>query len=309
MYYKYSDFLKKRYGQKVYKIPVNLPLTCPNRDGTIGVCGCSFCADVGTGFESLPSDMPIVDQIENNIAYIGKKYKSLLYIIYFQNFSNTYMPLQDFKKMLKAIPKRGDIVGVSISTRPDLIREDYLKAAEDLGIDIYFELGLQSVNYKTLKKINRGHTLAEFIDSVYRIKQHGFFVCAHVILNLPWDDLEDVIECAKIVSALRVDLVKLHSLYIMQNTALGDLYQKGEIKLISCDEYIERIIIFLEYLKKDIAVERLISRAPQEGSLFVNWGIGSYTLSNMIEKQLENENCQQGKKCNYLGGQLLEKFD
>ena len=297
-YKKYSDYLKQKYGEKVYKLPVNLPLTCPNRDGQLGYGGCIFCAETGAGFECHPSDMPIEEQLSKNARYIGSHYGAGKFIAYFQNFSNTYLALEDFKNMLYCVDAES-IVGVSISTRPDLIHPKYLDIAKEFsmntGKDIYIELGLQTVNYKTLKKINRGHSLAEFIYAVNLIKSYSLPVTAHLILNLPWDDMADTIEASKIVSALKVNFIKLHSLYIMEHTELGRQYQNGEIKLISCQEYIERVAAFLQYLSPDIYIERLVGRAPEEGSLFVNWGMSSFKVMNLIEEYLYSNQIFKGK--------------
>ena len=164
------------------------------------------------------------------------------------------------------------------------------------GINISIELGLQTVNYHTLKIINRGHTLAEFIDAVLRIKKYNFEICTHLILNLPYDNIDDVVETAKILSVLKVEQVKLHSLYVIENTVMGTLLKKGELKLLSKGDYIERVITFLEYLDKDIIVQRLIGRAPKENSLFVNWGTSWWKIKEEIESEMLKKQTFQGAK-------------
>lgn len=311
LYRVYSVYLKNKYGEKVYKLPINLPITCPNRDGSVGYGGCIFCGEVGAGFESLSNVIPVREQILKNMAYIKKRYKANKFIAYFQNYTNTYMNLELFKNYIKEAIL-DDIVEIDISTRPDCISDEYLEFLKtiknDYGINITIELGLQTVNYHTLKKINRGHTLAEFIDSVIRIKSFGFEICTHLILNLPWDTMEDVIENAKILSALSVDHVKLHSLYVVENTQLAKLYKEGRIQIISKEEYIFRVINFLEYLKSDIVVQRLIGRAPEENTIFVNWGTSWWKIKEEIINKMIELKTFQGKKCNYLNGSALEKF-
>ncbi|HZK57188.1 MAG TPA: TIGR01212 family radical SAM protein, partial [Clostridia bacterium] len=225
LYRTYSRYLIEKYGEKVYKLPINLPITCPNRDGKLGTGGCTFCAEGGTVFENLPDTDSVEQQIKGIREHIREKYKANKYIAYFQNFSNTYMPIDVFKNYIKNAVME-DIVEIAISTRPDCIGEEHLEFLTDLrlekGIEISFELGLQTVNYHTLNKINRGHTLGEFIDAVLTIKRYKFGICAHLILNLPWDNMDDVIENAKVVSALNIDQVKLHALYIMENTMMGE---------------------------------------------------------------------------------------
>ncbi|NLY21364.1 MAG: TIGR01212 family radical SAM protein [Tissierellia bacterium] len=301
VYNTYSNFLKEKFGEKVYKIPIKQELTCPNRDGNCGVGGCIFCSEEGGSHENLSTELSVTQQLEKNIGYIGKRYNANKFIAYFQNFTNTYLPLDEFKKNLSDVAKP-NVVGISISTRPDCVSDEYLEAIQLYSKDymITFELGLQTVNYKSLIKINRGHTLAEFIDAAIRIKKFGYRVCTHIILNLPWDDMVDVIECAKILSALGVDEVKLHSLYITDGTVLGEMYKNNEIEIISQDEYEERVINFLSYLSDDIVVQRIIGRAPEENSLFVNWNTSWWKIRDNIVKKMVDRNIHQGTSANYL---------
>ncbi|HOK49626.1 MAG TPA: TIGR01212 family radical SAM protein, partial [Sedimentibacter sp.] len=193
-----------------------------------------------------------------------------------------------------------NIVEIDISTRPDCISDEILEYLSDLKnlnrVNITVELGLQTANYHTLRDINRGHTLAEFIDAVLRIKKYDFDICAHVILNLPGDTMLDTVETAKILSALKIDQVKIHSLYIMEGTEMGRAYKNNEIAVISKDEYVERVIVFLEHLDKEIAVQRLIGRAPEEKSLFVNWSMSWWRIKDEILNKMESEKRYQGSK-------------
>lgn len=310
-YRTYSQYLKEKYGEKVYKLPVNLPITCPNRDGTVGVGGCIFCGDVGAAFENLPCTMDIKEQIQQNMDYIGKKYKAKKYIAYFQNFTNTYMPVDIFKENIKKAVME-NIVEISISTRPDCIREDYLvflkELSETTGINISFELGLQTVNYHTLKKTNRGHGLAEFIDAVLMIHKYGFEICTHLILNLPWDTVDDVIECARVISSLKVEQVKLHSLYIVKDTPMAQMYTNGDFSMGTYYDYVDRVIAFLEHLSPDVVIQRLIGRAREDLTLFANYGTSWWKIKDNIDEQLEFRDTYQGKKFDYLGGNALKNL-
>jgi radical SAM protein (TIGR01212 family) len=204
------------------------------------------------------------------------------------------------------------IVEIAISTRPDCINDKYMQFLSDISrernINITIELGLQTVNYKTLNKIKRGHTIAEFIDAVLRIKRYGFLICAHIILNLPWDDEEDTIECSKFISSLGVDFVKFHALYICEGTEMAELYKSDKIKMISKDEYVDRVILFLQYLKPDTAIQRLIGRAPKENSLFCNWNMSWWKIKDEIDEKMINNKITQGEKCDYLNGSALIKM-
>lgn len=312
VYYAYSDYLKGKYGEKVYKLPVKLPITCPNRDGNLSIGGCTFCGEEGGSFENLSSCIPVKDQLLKNKEYIGTKYKAKKFIAYFQNFTNTYIPFEIFKQFINEAIQE-DIVGISISTRPDCIDKKHLQFLSDIqynkGIDISIELGLQTVNYHSLKKINRGHGLAEFIESVIRIKEMELRVCAHVILNLPWDDMTDVIETSKVLSALGVHEVKLHSLYLMEDTIMAKQYRNGEFQISSKGEYIKRTVAFLEYLDPQIVVQRIIGRAPKEGAIFVNWQESWWRIRDEIVLYMKEGNTHQGRKFNYLGGNALKTFN
>lgn len=308
LYNKFSSYLKEKYGQKVYKIPINIPVTCPNRDGTIAFGGCIFCGEDGAGFETLSSCIPIKEQLEKNIDYIGKNYGSKKFIAYFQNYSNTYVDFSLFKKYIKDCIT-SDIVAIYISTRPDVINDKYLNFLENIkleyDIDVVIELGLQTINIKSLKFLGRGHFLAEFIDAVLRIKKHNLEVCAHMILDLPMDDLDDVIEGARILSVLEVSQVKCHSMYILDGTILGDQYKKGLISPISKENYIERVISFLEYLSPNIIIQRLLGRAPKEKTLFCNWNNSWWKIRDEIENKMILEKRYQGSKFNYTNGILV----
>ena len=324
VYNTFSEYLINRYGEKTYKLPIALnPIytdengatrsyTCPNRDGTCGVEGCTFCGEIGAGYENLPADMTVTEQIAVNKAHIVPKYKATKFIPYLQNFSNTYMPLERFAAYLEEAAQAEGVVAVYIATRPDCIRDDYLKIMQDLAgkyrIDICVELGLQTVNYHTLDKINRGHSLAEFIDAILRVKKYGLQTCAHLILNLPWDTDRDAIEAAHIMSALQLDQVKLHALYIVKGTVMAEQYEKGELELIGRDEYQKRVILFLRHLSPNIVLQRVIGRAPAENTLFSNWSTGWFKIRDGIIHQMEEQGFKQGDCCDYLNGAALRKF-
>ena len=306
-----SAFYKERYGEKAYKIPVALPLTCPNRDGSAGVGGCTFCGEIGAGYENRPASMTVKQQIDETVVHIAKKYKAYKYIPYFQNFSNTYLPPEKFHQYVEEACLE-HVVGIAIATRPDCVHDAYLDILKDIqnkyGIDIYVELGLQSVNYHTLQKVNRGHTMAEFIDAVLRIKRYGFAVCTHMILNLPWDTMDDVIEGAKTLSALQVDQVKLHALYLVKNTKMARDYEAGEFTLISAEEYARRVVEFLRYLDPKIVLQRLVGRAPEENTIFTNWSMGWWRVQDLIDQIMEDEDISQGSGYDYLHGAAVQKF-
>ena len=292
-YRKYSDFLREKFGEKVYKLPVKLDLTCPNRDGTCGMGGCIFCGEEGGSFEN--NFGTVREQILKNKDIIKNKYKANKYIAYFQNFTNTYMPFEDFKRVIEESLIE-DVIGVSISTRPDYLPKKHLDFLEELNKNYFVtvEIGLQTPNYHSLKKLNRGHGLSEFIDAALKLKKRNLNVCTHIIIGLPWDDDLDIVECAKILNVLNIDEVKIHALYILKDTALGKMYERGEIDPISLDDYKKKVILFLRNLKDDIIVERIIGRAPYENSLFCNWNTSWWKIRDDIIEVMHENGYTQG---------------
>lgn len=299
LYNVYSVWLKERYGEKVYKIPINIPVTCPNRDGTKGVGGCVYCGEKGGGNETLSDQLTVSEQMEKNIAYIGKRYNAKKFISYFQSFSNTYCDFEDFKRWING-SIRPDVVEISISTRPDCISDHQLrflqKIKHDYGLEVTIELGLQSVNPRTLAIINRGHTLEEYYQAMDRIKSVGLMTCTHMILDLPWDQEEDVISAAKILSEKGTDFVKCHSLYIEKNTLLKQWYDEKELTLLTMEDYIQRTILFLEHLSPNIVIQRLIGRVPKEDSIITNWNTSWWKIKDELEARMKQENNYQGRK-------------
>lgn len=308
-YLRYSDFLKTIYGEKVYKLPVSLPVSCPNRRGKEG--GCIFCGEKGAGFENLSCAISVREQLEKNKAYIGRRYNAGKFIAYFQNYTNTFMPLNVFKDYMEQA-QADDIVEIAVATRPDCVSDKYLDVLYDIkqktGTNITVELGLQSVNPDTLVKINRGHGVSEYIDAVMRIKQYGFFVCTHMMLNLPWDTKDDTDEGAKLISVMNSDFVKLHALYIVKGTEMARLYEKGEAEICSLEEYKGRVISFLRLLRPSIAVERIIGRAPEEDTVFSNWGTSWWKIRDDIERHMTDNSIRQGDGFDYLNGKALKIF-
>ena len=312
MHYRdYSTYLKETYGEKVYKLPISLSdAKCPNRDGSISFGGCSFCDASGSGFQCLPSEWTITAQLTENRDFYHKRFGAEKFIAYLQSYTNTYLPFSRFQEVIEEICAFPDLVGIAISTRPDCVNEQYLSylshTAQSRKLDIDIELGLQTVNYRTLAAVNRGHSLAEYIDAVIRIKKYHLTTTAHIILNLPGDEMIDVIETAKILSALDVDAVKLHSLYIVGGTALAKSYVRGEFEVISPEDYIERAVTFLEYLHKDVVIQRLVGKGPKDNLIFGNWDSSWWKIKDAIEDELIRKNSYQGKKCDYLNGHALK---
>ena len=202
---------------------------------------------------------------------------------------------------------------IALATRPDCVSDSYLEKLADIKsktkVDISVELGLQTVNYHALEEIRRGHSLAEYLDAMQRINKYGLESCTHVILNLPGSDRLDVIETAKVLSAMKTTEAKIHALYIIKGTSMAEEYLAGKLQLVSMEEYMERVILFLEYLDKAIVVQRLIGRAPESHTEFSNWGEKWWEIKGKIDKILEERDGYQGRLCDYLNGKALKKYE
>ena len=298
LYRAYSTYLKDEYGEKVYKLPVNLPGTCPNRDGKSGLGGCYFCSAKGAGFESLPSSLQVASQLEKNKVYIGKRYGAKKFIAYFQNYTNTYMSYKDFRAYMEAacVP---DVVELDISTRPDCIDEGHLNILKEIEaahkVNIVLELGLQTTNEDSLRRINRGHGVDAFVEAVELIHGYGFKICTHLIMNLPWDDKDEPRRMAELMNRLSIEMVKLHSLYIAKDTVFAHMYERGEFEICSMEDYVSRVVDFLVHTNGNTAVQRLVGRAPKEDTVFCNWSTSWWKIKDMIEEKMLNEHLWQGK--------------
>ncbi len=290
----YNSYLQHLHGDKTYKLVVHIPSTCPNRDGTKGTRGCSFCSEKGTGFEASHNAEPIPIQLEKARERVIKRYKAKKFIAYFQNYTNTYMPVHVFMSYLEACINQ-DLVGIDIATRPDTLSDEYLEAIREFatrtGLVITFELGLQIANDSVLKAINRGHSVADYIACAKRIKAYGFKLCTHIILNLPGTNEADVLRTVRLMNQLEMDIVKLHSLYIAKGSLFAEDYLEGKIELGSVDEYVNRVILFMTHLNPSCAIARLVSRIPEEDALFSNWNLSWWKVYNMIMETM-TLNCQ-----------------
>ncbi len=296
-YNAFSNYLKDRYGCRVYKTPVSIPCGCPNRDGACGRGGCIFCGDESAGFETLENNVPVAGQLQVNMGYIGSKYKADKFIAYFQNYSNTYLDFDKFKSFMEQSCVK-NVVALYISTRPDCVEKRHAEFLAELSlrenVDIVVEMGLQSVSDETLLFLKRGHTAQSFFDSASMLKSYGIGVCAHMISDIPVEDAETVERGAVMLSDAGIEQVKCHSLYVLKDTELGRMYENGEIEMLECGDFIERTILFLRNLDRDIVVQRLTGRAPEKRTLFCNFGRSWRSIVDEIVQKMNNRGVEQG---------------
>lgn len=297
-YNRFSDHLKNLYGVKVYKVTLDAGFTCPNRDGTISNEGCVFCDNGGSFSQLYPSNISVKEQLDLGITLAIDKYKAEKFLAYFQAYSNTYKPVNELKIIYDEALSREDVIGMSIGTRPDCVDEEKLDLISDYTKKhyIWLEYGLQSIHDRSLKFINRGHDFAAFVNALKNTQKRNINVCAHVILGLPNETKQDMLETAKVLGDLGVNGVKIHLLCVLNNTRLAKLYFQGKIPMMEEDEYVETVCDFLELLPPSVTIHRLAGNGLKPNMLAPGWLSKKFIVLNKIDKLLEERNSFQGSK-------------
>jgi len=298
-YRTFSAYLQDIFGCRVHKIGLDAGFSCPNRDGSCGVGGCSYCENESFSHHTagLSTPLPLYEQLAHGIEYMGRRFKAEKFIAYFQAFSGTHAPVDRLRGTYDVILSFPQVVGLFISTRPDCVGQKVLEliASYKANYLTWLELGLQSSHDDTLRRINRGHGVADFTEAVKRAHGHGLPVCAHVILGLPGEDRERMLATAGCLNDCGVESVKLHCLHVMEGTALAGEWRKGEIKLLKQEEYSGLVCDFLERLRPETIIQRLAVDIQGKGLLGPQWcGRGKRVTLRMIERELERRGSRQG---------------
>lgn len=297
-YNQYSAHLKNKFGVKVYKVTLDAGFSCPNRDGSISNGGCIFCDDGGSFSQAHSNLLSVEEQLEVGIESLSARFKAKKFMSYFQAYSNTYKPLEELEKIYKSALKHPDIVGLSIGTRPDCVDGEKLKMISQFKEDYYtwIEYGLQSVHDKTLKAINRGHDFDCFLRAYEKSKEEGLNVCAHVILGLPGETKEEMLQTAQKLAELGVDGVKIHMLCALEGTKLSKMHEAGEISFMSEEDYIHTVCDFLEILPAETTIHRLAGNGLKKNLIAPRWIGKKLDSLNKIDRELEKRASFQGKK-------------
>ena len=300
-YNTYGAFLRQKFGCRVFKVSVDAGFTCPNRDGTLGVGGCTYCSNESFLPPSADRGLPLRLQIDGGAEFLRRRFRAEKIIVYFQPFSNTHAPLDRLVPLYEEALSHEGVVGISIGTRADCVDEGKIAWLESLARRTFMtlEYGLESVYDGTLKRINRGHDFACFLDALKLTQNRGVFLAAHVILGFPWESREEILEMAHVISGLGLDFLKLHHLHVLRDTPLGLEYSRRPFPLPSLDEYVALVVEFLERLSPDIKVERLFGQAPEAQLLGPHWGRSRAQLRRAVEDQLEARQTYQGRLCRY----------
>lgn len=287
-YLSFNKYLKDKFGQKVYKISLDGGFTCPNRDGKIDTRGCIFCSKGGSGDFAQNRNLSITEQIESGKKIVEKKIKSGKYIAYFQAFTNTYAPVEILRAKYSEAMNHPDIVALSIATRPDCLGDDVIKLLDEMNKikPVFVELGLQTIHSDSAKYIRRGYSLEVYNEAVKKLKNIGVNIVVHIILGLPNESEEDMLESIKYVCQSQIDGIKLQLLHIIAGTDLAKDYEKGLFKTLEFDEYVELIAKCVAIIPKNIVIHRLTGDGAKKDLIAPLWSADKKRVLNAINKAL-----------------------
>ena len=293
-----NSFLRDKFACRVQKIPLDAGFSCPNRDGSKGRGGCIYCGATGSGTGAYKRMPDIRDQMEQGMRFFGKRYKARRFIAYFQGFSNTYGPEERLERLYRSALISEEVVGLSIGTRPDCINDKILDVLERLAAErmVWVEYGLQSSHEQTLNRINRGHTLEDFISAVHRTQHRGILICAHLILGLPGEDRTMMRQTAESIAGLNLDGLKIHLLYVLKNTKMEEIYRRGHYTCLKMDEYADLVVDVLERMPPATVIQRLTGDPnPLSDLVAPDWAVKKSETLRFIDRRLEERDTFQGK--------------
>lgn len=300
-YHTWNYYLRSNFGEKVFKVSINAGLSCPNIDGTVAYGGCTYCSKQGSGdFAGNPNDN-LIKQFEDIKEMMHKKWHNAKYIGYFQAFTNTHAPVSILKEKYETILNLDDVIGLSISTRPDCLPDDVLEYLSELNkkTNLWVELGLQTIHDETSKIINRGHDYNTFLEGVEKLKKHNIKTVVHIINGLPGEDYNMMMETAKAVADLGVHGIKIHLLHVLKETPMENMLKKGMFNLMEKDDYINLVCDQLEIIPPEMVVHRLTGDGKRDEIVGPMWSLKKWEVLNAIDDTMRERNSYQGiKYCN-----------
>ena len=296
-YYDFKSFLRNRFGCNVYKLQIDAGFTCPNRDGSLGTGGCSYCDGRGSGLRRKGPLPSVSEQIEAGKDHYRRLRRAAKFIAYFQTFTNTYAPVAKLKALYDEALSQEDIIGISVGTRPDCVDGNVIGLFEEYARKhhVWVEYGLQSVHDATLRRINRRHDAETFRRAVLETADRGIHVCAHIIAGLPGETHAQILETARFVASLPIQGIKIHLLLALDGTVIGDLYRAGRIRMMEKDEYVSTVCDILEALPPGMVIQRLTADGYRDIFLAPEWGKKKLDVLNAIDGELELRDSYQGR--------------
>jgi len=300
-YLPYSEVLKAKFGCKVYKLTLDAGFTCPNRDGTKGVGGCTFCDETGSSSRAQNKKDSITTQLEKNMIRMRERFGAEKFIAYFQSYTNTYSRVERLKRLYdEALSAHPDIVGLAISTRPDCVDHEKLAliaSYQSPGRYVCLEYGMQTIHDKTLAVLNRCETHQDFLNAYAMTREYDISTCVHVILGLPGETREEMMQTATTLSTLKPAGVKIHLLCAMKNTPLEQQYLRNEWSPLEQDTYVALVCDFIEHLDPAIAIHRITGNGHREGLVAPRWLLKKHEVRMQVEQELYRRGSCQGSAC------------
>lgn len=303
LYNDYGDYLKRIAGVKVQKISLNAGFTCPNRDGTVGRGGCTYCNNQTFNPAYCMTEKTVTEQLEEGKAFFERKYLEMKYLAYFQAYTNTYGALETLKAKYEEALKCPDVIGLVIGTRPDCMPLSLLDYLEELNRRclLIVEYGIESTDDETLRRINRGHTFAQSAAAIKAAAGRGIRTGGHIILGLPGESRDGMLQQARVISELPLTTLKLHQLQLIKGTRMAREYRENpsDFHLFTADEYIDLVIDYIERLRPDLVLERFVSQSPPELVLAPKWNLKNYQFTEKVKKRMRERQARQGSLYNY----------
>lgn len=300
LYNDFPTFLKRFFPYKVQKISLNAGFTCPNRDGSKGLGGCTYCNNQTFNPDYCRTEKPITRQLEEGKQFFAHKYPEMKYLAYFQAYTNTYGELESLKRKYEEALAVDGVVGLVIGTRPDCMPDALLHYLEEVNKHTFLlvEYGIESTNDETLGHINRGHTFQATADAVERTAACGILTGGHVILGLPGETHRSIVDQAGILSRLPLTTLKMHQLQLIRGTRMALEYEQHpeDFHLFDVEEYIDLVIDYVEHLRPDLVLERFVSQSPKELLIAPHWGLKNYEFNHRVQKRMKELDAYQGKK-------------
>lgn len=292
-----SEALQQRFGEKLYKLTLNIGCTCPNRDGTLGTRGCIFCSAGGSGEFAGDPHCSVTEQIEAGIRSLSKKRPATRYIAYFQAYTNTYAPIAHLKKAYTEALAHPKVAALAIATRPDCLPPDVLELLSDLNKQkpVWIELGLQTIHESTASFIRRGYTLPVFHQAAEALHSRNLEIVTHVILGLPGETADMMLDTIRYLNTLPISGIKLQLLHILKNTDLAEYYEETSFRVLTLEEYADLVISCLEICRPDIIIHRLTGDGPKDLLIAPAWSEKKRMVLNTIHKELKQRNTWQGR--------------
>jgi radical SAM protein (TIGR01212 family) len=299
----YGYYLRRRFGFRISKVNVDAGFTCPNRDGSKGTGGCIYCNNSSFSPKETQSAVPIEEQIAAGMAYHRIRLGSEKFIIYFQKYTNTYGSIKLLSELYRRAINHPDVIGISVGTRPDALSDEALDLLTEIAQTKYvcLELGLQSIDDTTLKQINRGHTLEDFVGAVHRTIGRDLDICSHLIYGFQGETAEQFLKTADLMASLPINSLKLHQLHAVEGTELAEMFRRGEFVPLSLKDYIETAADFLERLPSRISIQRLYGSAPLDISVAPRWGLKNNQMWYAVVNELARRGSWQGCRVTRAG--------